>query len=94
MTQKLRNEGLWNELPRRKQRGIRCHAGHDPASSLNSWIPAFAGMTTRGKPRGIKPKEIKEGLNLQPKGGNTKKPGKQLVSRVLDRTDKIDSISP
>jgi CheY-like chemotaxis protein len=48
-----------NELPRRKQRGIRCHAGHDPASSLNSWIPAFAGMTTRGKPRGIKPKEIK-----------------------------------
>jgi hypothetical protein len=54
-----------NELPRRKQRGIRCHAGHDPASSLNSWIPAFAGMTTRGKPRGIKPKEIKDFSSLR-----------------------------
>jgi hypothetical protein len=30
-------------------RGIRCHAGLDPASSLGFWIPAFAGMTTRRK---------------------------------------------
>jgi len=40
--------------PAAEQRGIRCHAGLDPASSLDFWIPAFAGMTTRGKPRGIK----------------------------------------
>jgi hypothetical protein len=38
-----------NEPPRRKQRGIRCHAGLDPASSLDFWIPAFAGMTIRCK---------------------------------------------
>jgi hypothetical protein len=29
--------------------GIRCHAGLDPASSLDFWIPAFAGMTIRRK---------------------------------------------
>jgi len=45
-----------NELPRSKLQGIECHAGLDPASSLDFWIPAFAGMTTRGKPRGIGPK--------------------------------------
>jgi hypothetical protein len=44
---------------RRKQWGIRYHAGPDSASSLKSWIPVFTGMTTRGKPRGIIPKEIK-----------------------------------
>ena len=33
------------KTPRRKRRGIRCHAGLDPASSLDFWIPAFAGMT-------------------------------------------------
>jgi len=41
--------------PAAEQQGIRCHAGPDPASSLDFWIPAFAGMTTRGKARGIKP---------------------------------------
>jgi hypothetical protein len=45
--------------PAAEQRSIGRHAGPDPASILNSWIPAFAGMTTRGKPRGIKPEEIK-----------------------------------
>ena len=29
------------------------HSGPDPASSLNFWIPAFAGMTARSKPLGI-----------------------------------------
>jgi hypothetical protein len=33
-------------------RGLRCHAGLDPASSLDFWIPAFAGMTTRRKGMG------------------------------------------
>jgi hypothetical protein len=49
--------------PAAEQRGIRCHAGPDPASSLDFWIPALsssrtpirAGMTPHGKPRGIKP---------------------------------------
>ena len=41
--------------PAAEQRGIRCHAGPDPASSVDFWIPAFAGMTTRRKRRGIKP---------------------------------------
>ncbi|MDD5093714.1 MAG: hypothetical protein PHV74_04945 [Dehalococcoidia bacterium] len=50
-------ETLTNELPRRKQRGIRCHARLDPASSF--WIPAFAGMTIRRKRRGIEPQVIK-----------------------------------
>ncbi len=36
--------------PAAEQRGIRCHAGLDPASSLDFWIPAFAGMTIRHKP--------------------------------------------
>jgi hypothetical protein len=40
---------ILNEPPRRKQRGIKCHAGLDPASSLDFWIPAFAGMTLRRK---------------------------------------------
>jgi hypothetical protein len=31
--------------------------------SYESWIPAFAGMTTHGKPRGIKPNEIKRGMD-------------------------------
>jgi hypothetical protein len=50
-----------NEPPRRKQRGIRCHAGLDkpaPAigkpgvSSLDFWIPVFTGMTIRRKRAG------------------------------------------
>jgi len=51
--------------PAAEQRGIRCHAGLDPssqsftatspASSLDFWIQAFAGMTTRRKRRGIQP---------------------------------------
>jgi len=41
-----------NEAPRSKLRGIRCHAGLDPASSLDFWIPAFAGMTTHRR-RGV-----------------------------------------
>jgi len=44
-----------NELPSYKLMGIRCHAGPDPASSLYSWIPAFAGMTPQAKLRGINP---------------------------------------
>ena len=48
--------------PAKEQRGIGRHAGPDPASILNSWIPAFAGMTTRNKPRGIKSEEIKKEL--------------------------------
>jgi hypothetical protein len=28
---------------------VRCHAGLDPASSLDFWIPAFAGMTPHRK---------------------------------------------
>jgi len=35
--------------PSGEQQGIRCHAGLDPASSLDLWIPAFAGMTIRCK---------------------------------------------
>ncbi len=44
--------------PATELRGIRCHAGLDKpapaickpgASSLDFWIPAFAGMTTRRK---------------------------------------------
>ncbi len=27
------------------RRGIICHAGLDPASNTDFWIPAFAGMT-------------------------------------------------
>jgi len=51
--------------PTAEQRGIGCHAGlvadcsglisysqHDPASSLDFWIPAFAGMTIRCKRMG------------------------------------------
>jgi hypothetical protein len=51
------------------QLGIRCHAGpvadcsgsisysqHDSASSLDFWIPAFAGMTMRCKLREFNPK--------------------------------------
>ncbi len=38
--------------PAAEQRGIRCHAGLDPASSLDFWIPAFAGMTIRCKRMG------------------------------------------
>jgi len=51
--------------PTAELRGIRCHAGlvadcrgsisysqHDSASSLDFWIPAFAGMTTR-RTRGV-----------------------------------------
>jgi hypothetical protein len=41
--------------PAAEQRGIQCHAGPDPASSVDFWIPAFAGMTARRKRRGIKP---------------------------------------
>jgi hypothetical protein len=37
-----------NEPPRSRLLGIYCHTGHDPASSLYFWIPAFAGMTTCG----------------------------------------------
>ena len=47
-------EGM--NYPAAELRGIRCHAGLDPASSLDFWIPAFAGMTTRRKRRGIKPR--------------------------------------
>jgi hypothetical protein len=48
--------------PAAEQWGIRCHAGPDKpapaiikpwASSLDFWIPAFAGMTTRHKLREI-----------------------------------------
>ena len=45
--------------PAAEQRDTRCHAGPDPASSLDFWIPAFAGMTTRRKRRGINPYWIK-----------------------------------
>ncbi len=49
--------------PAAELRGIRCHAGLDKpapaiskpgASSLDFWIPAFAGMTTRRKRGGEK----------------------------------------
>jgi hypothetical protein len=40
---------LKNELPRRKQRGIKnfkfCHSALDAESSPVFWIPASAGMT-------------------------------------------------
>jgi hypothetical protein len=45
--------------PAPEQRDIICHAGLDPASSLDFWIPAFAGMTPRRKRRGLKPYVIK-----------------------------------
>jgi hypothetical protein len=48
-----------NKPPRRKQRGIRCHAGLDPASSLDFWIPAFAGMTIRCKWVGYENKQFR-----------------------------------
>ena len=51
--------------PAAEQRGIRCHAGLDPASSLHFWIPAFAGMTICGKRLGIEPAEIKI-IDLKP----------------------------
>ena len=63
--------------PAAKQRGIRCHAGPEEpaphrdagASSLDLWIPAFAGMTTRRKRRGIKPSVFKKYIeNRRPKG--------------------------
>ncbi len=31
---------LTMNYPAAEQRGIRCHAGPDPASSLDFWIPA------------------------------------------------------
>jgi hypothetical protein len=40
--------------PTTEQMGIRCHAGLDPASSLDFWIPAFAGMTIHSKRMGYK----------------------------------------
>jgi hypothetical protein len=40
--------------PNAEQRDLRCHAGPDPASSLDFWIPAFAGMTIRRKLLGLK----------------------------------------
>jgi hypothetical protein len=48
-----------NKAPRRKQWGKSRHAGPDPASSLNFWIPTFifgglAGMTIHRKRWGIK----------------------------------------
>jgi hypothetical protein len=58
--------------PVAEQQCIRCHAGPDKpapamskpgASSLDFWIPAFAGMTTRRKRRGIKPQVIKSYKN-------------------------------
>ena len=56
--------------PAAEQRGIRCHAGPEEpaphrdagASSLYLWIPAFAGMTTRAKRRGIEPLSASGGL--------------------------------
>ena len=42
----------WNELPRRKQRGIECHSVLDTESSPFLWIPASAGMTTNAASRG------------------------------------------
>jgi len=49
--------------PVARLRGINCHAGRGPASSLYSWIalklhfvPGFRRNDTRGKPRGIGPK--------------------------------------
>jgi hypothetical protein len=50
-----------NELPIAEQRGIRCHAGPDPASSLEFWIPAFAGMTIRSPASGILQRRINLG---------------------------------
>ncbi len=41
------------------------HSGLDPESSLLSWAPAFAGVTKRGKPRGIDPKRLKNELIYQ-----------------------------
>jgi len=49
--------------PTAEQQGVICHAGPEEpaphrdagASSLDFWIPAFAGMTTCHKRRGIKP---------------------------------------
>lgn|GEM_PF-5638312 len=38
---------------------LRGHSGLDPESSGLSWTPAFAGVTKRGKPRGIDPKRLK-----------------------------------
>jgi len=38
--------------PAAEQRGIGCHAGLDPASSLAFWIPACAGMTLYRKRMG------------------------------------------
>jgi len=32
------------------------HGGSETGIQFSFWIPAFAGMTTRGKPRGIGPK--------------------------------------
>ncbi len=64
--------------PAAELRGIRCHAGlvadcrgsisysqHDPASSLDFWIPAFAGMTIRRKLEGYE----KENTNFVPLTG-------------------------
>jgi hypothetical protein len=48
--------------PAAEQRGIRCHAGLDPASSLDFWIPAFAGMTILHKRAGYE----KENINFVP----------------------------
>ena len=53
------------KTPRRKRRGIRCHAGPDPASSLDFWIPAFAGMTIRREPRRIKTLVIKKCFQMK-----------------------------
>ena len=41
-----------NKLPLSKLHGILRHAGHDPASSLDFWIPAFAGMTDLWQAKG------------------------------------------
>jgi len=41
------------KLPRRKQQGIVCHAGPDPASSFLSGFRVKQGMTSRRKQQGI-----------------------------------------
>jgi hypothetical protein len=58
-----------NEPSRCKQRAIRCHAGLDPASSFDFWIPAFAGMTFRHKRAEYK----KENANFSPSPADCKK---------------------
>ena len=57
-----------NELPRRKQRGIKnfkfCHSALDAESSSVFWIPASAGMTNSPQAAGeYNPKGFKRKRN-------------------------------